>query len=135
MKKIHFLAKVYLAKSGIKNAGRGVFAEQDIKKNETIEICPVILVPKADMSNLTESILVTYFFYFGKKKERLAVALGFGSIYNHSYNPNATYKIKATEETINFVAIKNIKKNEEIMVNYNFGNPNDKSPLWFKDGA
>ena len=84
------------------------------------------------MSNLRESILVTYFFYFGKKKERLAVALGFGSIYNHSYTPNATYKIKVKKKTIDFTAIKDIKKNEEITFNYSFGNPKNKNPLWFE---
>lgn len=108
-----------------------MFAAQQIKKGEVVEVCPLIIVPRSDMSNLKESILVTYFFYFGEKKDRLAVALGFGSIYNHSYTPNATYKIKAKEKTINFTAIKDIKKNEEITVNYNFRNPRNKNPLWF----
>ena len=62
----------------------------------------------------------------------MAIALGFGSIYNHSYEPNATYKIKPKEKIIEFVAIKNIEKNNEITVNYNFGNPKDKTPLWFE---
>ena len=132
MKKLYSSNKVYVSKSNIKNAGRGVFAAQKIKKGEAIEVCPLIIVPKSDMSNLRESILVTYFFYFGKKKERLAVALGFGSIYNHSYTPNATYKIKVKKKTIDFTAIKDIKKNEEITFNYSFGNPKNKNPLWFE---
>ena len=131
MKKLYSSNKVFVSKSKIKNAGRGVFAAQKIKKGEAIEVCPLIIVPKSDMSNLRESILVTYFFYFGKKKERLAVALGFGSIYNHSYTPNATYKIKVKKKTIDFTAIKDIKKNEEITFNYSFGNPKNKNPLWF----
>ena len=132
MKKLYSSNKVFVSKSKIKNAGRGVFAAQKIKKGEAIEVCPLIIVPKSDMSNLRESILVTYFFYFGKKKERLAVALGFGSIYNHSYTPNATYKIKVKKKTIDFTAIKDIKKNEEITFNYSFGNPKNKNPLWFE---
>ena len=131
MKKLYSSNKVFVSKSKIKNAGRGVFAAQNIEKDEVIEVCPLIIAPKNDMPNLRESILVTYSFYFGKKKERLAVALGFGSIYNHSYTPNATYKIKVKEKTINFIAIKDIKKNDEITVNYNFGNPKNKNPLWF----
>ena len=131
MKKIFTSNKVYVSKSKIANAGRGVYAGCDIKKGEIIEICPVIEVPKYDMSNLTESILVTYFFYFGKKRERLVVALGFGSIYNHTYTPNATYKKKHAERTMEFVALKDIKKDDEITVNYNYGDPKDKSPLWF----
>ena len=132
MKKLVASEKIYIKQSKILDAGRGVFAKRDIKKDELIEKCPVIEVPKYDVSNVRESILVTYFFYFGKNKQRLAIALGFGSIYNHSYKPNATYKIRHKEKTIDFIALKNIKKDDEITVNYNYGNPKDKSPLWFE---
>ena len=126
--------KIYINKSGIPNADRGVFAKHDIKKGEIIERCPIIEISKNDTSNLKESILVTYFFYFGKNKERIAVALGFGSIYNHSYKPNATYKIKPREKTIDFIALDDINKNDEITFNYyNSNKSNDKkSPLWFE---
>jgi hypothetical protein len=126
--------KVYISKSEISNAGRGVYAGRDIKKGEIIEKCPIIEVPKNDTSNLKKSVLVTYFFYFGKNKERIAVALGFGSIYNHSYKPNATYKIKPREKTIDFIALDDINKNDEITFNYyNNNKPNDKkNPLWFE---
>ena len=132
MKKLLTSDRVYIRQSRILNAGRGVYARRDIKKDEIIETCPVIESPKHDMSNLRESILVTYFFYFGKNKERLVIALGFGSIYNHTYEPNATYKIKHTEKTIDFIALSDINKDDEITVNYNYGNPKDKSPLWFE---
>jgi len=132
MKKLLSSNKIYVSQSKMPKAGRGVFAQVDIEKDEIIERCPVIMVPRHDTSNLRESILVTYFFYFGKNKEQLAIALGFGSIYNHSHEPNTTYKIKHKEKMIDFVALKNIKKNEEITVNYNFGNLKDKRPLWFK---
>ena len=128
--------KIYLAPSTISEAGRGVFAIQDIKKDEVIEICPVIIVPQKDISNLRESILVNYYFYFGENDEdktRLAITLGYGSLYNHSYEPNATYKKMTADNTINFVAIMDIKKDEEITVNYNYGNPDDKKKLWIQD--
>ena len=132
MKKLVASEKIYIKQSKILDAGRGVFAKRDIKKDELIEKCPVVEVPKYDVSNVREGILVTYFFYFGKNKQRLAIALGFGSIYNHSYKPNATYKIRHKEKTIDFIALKNIKKDDEITVNYNYGNSKDKSPLWFE---
>lgn len=134
MQKLPASHKIYVSRSKIAKAGRGVFARGEIKKGEIIEKCPLIIVPRHDTSNLNESILVTYFFYFGKNKEQLAVALGFGSLYNHSYKPNATYKIKHKEKRIDFIALEDIKKDKEITVNYNFGNPNDKSPLWFETG-
>lgn len=132
MKKLLTSDKIYIRESRIANAGRGVYARRDIKKDEIIERCPVIEVPKHDTSNLRESILVTYFFYFGENKERLVIALGFGSIYNHAYEPNAMYKKKHAEEIIDFVALNDIKKDDEITVNYNYGNPKDKNPLWFE---
>ncbi|MDO8503877.1 MAG: SET domain-containing protein [bacterium] len=134
MKRLLTSSKIYISQSTIADAGRGVYAKRDIKKGEIIERCPVIEVPKHDTSNLRESILVTYFFYFGKNKERSVVALGFGSIYNHTYEPNATYKEKHAEKTMDFIALKNIKKDSEITVNYNHGNPKQKSPLWFEVG-
>ena len=134
LKKLLTSDKVYISKSGIPDAGRGVYARRDIKKGEIVERCPIIEVPKHDMSNLKESILVPYFFYFGKNKERLAIALGFGSIYNHSDKPNSTYKIKSKEKLIDFVALTDIKKDDEITFNYyNRVNLKDKKrPLWFE---
>ena len=132
MKKFTASDNIYISKSKIHNAGRGVFARRDIKKDEIIESCPIIEVPKNDRSNLSESILVTYFFYFGKNKKRVVLALGFGSIYNHSYKPNAIFRIKQKDMIIDFVALKDIKKDDEITVNYYNGNPK-KSPLWFEE--
>lgn len=132
MKKLLTSDKIYVEGSKILGAGRGVFARNDIKKGEIIERCPIIEVPKYDTANLNESILVTYFFYLGKNKEQLVVALGFGSIYNHSYKPNAKYKIKPKEEILEFTALKDIKKDEEITFNYKQGNPKNNVPLWFE---
>jgi hypothetical protein len=126
--------KVYVAKSKIPNAGRGVFTSLDIKKGDVIEKCPIIEVPEGGVSGLKESTLVTYFFYFGKRKERLAIALGFGSIYNHSYKPNAIFKIKPKERVIEFIALRDIKKDDEITFDYQGGDSQKgkKNPLWFE---
>jgi SET domain-containing protein len=131
MKKLLTSGKIYISTSKIINNERGVFADQAIKKGELIERCPVIEVSKNDTANLVESILVTYFFYFGKNKEKLLVALGFGSIYNHSYDPNAIYKINSKEKIMDISAIRSINTGEEISINYNSANPKDKTPLWF----
>lgn len=133
MKQLFTSKKVYVSRSKIPNAGRGVFANQNIKKGEIIEVCPIIEIPHQDIPILGKTILLNYYFIFGEKNEMLAIALGFGSIYNHSYEPNASYKKKPKYKVIEFIAIKNIKKDEEITVNYNYGNPKDKSTLWMKD--
>lgn len=131
MKKVLSSNKIYISQSRIPEADRGVFANIGIKLGEVIERCPIIELPEHDLASLGESILVTYFYFFGEKKERALVALGFGSIYNHTYEPNAVYKIKPKEKIIEFIAIKNIKKDEEITVNYIQGN-HKRTPLWFE---
>lgn len=125
--------KIYLSKSTIPNAGRGVFASQNIKAGEVIEICPVLEIPGSEIDFLKKTLLINYYFMWGKAEEKRAICLGFGSLYNHSYEPTATYMKYLESETIHFNAIKDIHKGEEITVNYNHGNPNDKSPLWIKD--
>lgn len=126
-------SKIYLSKSSIPNAGRGVFAGVDIKAGEVIEVCPVLDIPIHEVKLLKQTLLINYYFLWGKGMETVAICLGFGSLYNHSYEPNATYMKHLEEETIHFNAIKDIQKDEEITVNYNHGNPNDKTPLWIKD--
>ena len=118
--------------SKIPNSGRGVYAKRDIKKDEVIERCPVIEISAGDTANLGESTLVTYFFYHGKDKSKSLIALGFGSIYNHSYKPNAFYKIKFGEKLMDFVALSDIKKEEEITINYKGMGSKNKNPLWFE---
>ena len=123
MSKLYTSSKIYISESKIKNAGLGVFASKDIGKREIIETVPIIEVSDSDISYAYQ--LVDYVFRFG---EEPAVALGYGSIYNHSYEPNATYKKILKNKVITFVAIKSIKKGEEITINYN-GNPKDKTPV------
>jgi SET domain-containing protein len=127
-------AKIYSGESKIKNAGRGVFAAQEIKKDEVIESCPIILINENEVPDLRKTELHNYYFMWGEDRNnhKAAVCLGFGSLYNHSYSPNATYHKLKEEGLIKFVAIKDINKDEEISVNYNFGNPDDKTKLWIE---
>lgn len=134
MKKLLPSTKIYLAKSAIKDAGRGVFASNNIKKGEIIESCPVIETPIDDYKKIKDTMLRNYDFIWGPKgHHQIAICLGFGSLYNHSYEPNATYSKKVESKLINFQALENIKAGEEITVNYNYGNPKDKNKLWIDD--
>ncbi len=123
--------KIYISKSKIPNSGRGVFASVDIKKGELIERCPVIELSELDFESVNQTSLVNYIYYLGKNKDRLILVLGFGSLYNHSYQPNAVYKYKPKSKVIDFIALKGIKKDEEITVNYNQGTKSE-APLWFE---
>ncbi|PLT29424.1 SET domain-containing protein [Peribacillus deserti] len=111
--------------------GRGIFAVQFIKKGALIHKAPVIVSPKAEFDYLKQTILRNYLFDWGESPGDSAIALGYGSLFNHSYRPNAIYSMNIKKRTIKFYAIKDIPPGEEIVVNYN-GRPNDKSPLWFE---
>ena len=130
-KKVISSLKIEVRKSQIPKAGRGVFARELIKKNEAIEECPVLVVPRKDYPTLKKTILRNYYFMW--EKVTCGICLGFGSIYNHSYKPNTTYKKDIKNHIIRFVAIRDIKQGEEITVNYNYGDPNDKKSLWIKN--
>ena len=115
------------------NKGRGVFTREPIESGTEIEICPLIVLPKTDsVWQHNDSILDNYYYAWKVNgKDAAALALGMGSLYNHSYTPNTKYVQDYKKEEIAFVAIKDIKADQEITVNYN-GDPKDKSPVWFK---
>jgi len=110
--------------------GRGVFTSIDISEADIIEVCPVIIMPKAELPIIHKTILHDYYFLWGENMEDCAIALGFGSLYNHEIHPNANFILDLENETIDIVAIKNIMAGEEITLNYN-GEPGDETILWF----
>jgi len=118
-------SKIFFKKSEIH--GLGMFANQDIEAEEIIEIAPIIILKKEDEQLLDQTKLYDYYFdWFGKP----AIVLGYGFIYNHSYESNAYYVRDIENETIIFKARKKILASEEIRTNYN-GDPEDKTKVWF----
>lgn len=114
-------------KIGIKNTpkkGLGVFATKDIKKGEVIEICPLILISQDDFELISRTKLGLYVyddaFNFNNSTYSsggVVLALGYGSIYNHSRRPNADWRRTSTR-TAEFFSTKDIKAGQEICVDY-----------------
>ncbi|MBM3702839.1 MAG: SET domain-containing protein [Actinobacteria bacterium] len=109
---------------------RGVFANKIFQPGELIETTPVIVISMAEWRIMKKTVLNNYAFSFEEDSQEMAIALGFGSLYNHSYNPNASYFKRIKEKVIDFYAIRLIKGGEEITINYN-GDPNSTDLLWF----
>jgi len=118
--------KIEVKKSQI--SGNGVFATTQILKDELIEVSNLIILEHNEIKFIDKTKLYNY--YFSWPNNTAALALGFGSIYNHSYTPNCKYKKDLKNKTLGFYAIKKIKKGDEILVNYN-GNPNCTEKVWF----
>ncbi len=111
--------------------GRRVFAAQPFKKGDTIETCQIVILSSKDRKAIDKTLLYNYYFTWGKDKKKAALALGFCSLYNHSYTPNARYHKDIARGEIRFIAVKNIAKGEEIITNYNW-KVNDQTPVWFE---
>ncbi len=124
-------SKIYISSSSLPSAGMGVFARVDIKEGEIIEEAPILIIPDDQLSALVKTELINYFFAWGKGFKEGAIAWGYGSLFNHSYEPNANYIKDFENNMIRFVAIENISRDQEIVMNYN-GHPGDKTKLWFE---
>ncbi|MBR2563132.1 MAG: SET domain-containing protein-lysine N-methyltransferase [Paenibacillus sp.] len=109
---------------------RGVFATVDIPKGQLIHQAPVVPYPNEDHEHIEKTILEDYVFEYGAN--HTAILLGYGSLINHSYEPNATYDINFENHTFDFYAYKDIKAGDEILINYN-GEEDNMDPLWFLD--
>ena len=75
----------------IKGKGRGLFAREFIPEDTLIERVPVIVLPQADLYR-EDGTSAIWEYAFEWNTGEVAVALGFGSMYNHSYTPNAHYQ-------------------------------------------
>lgn len=112
--------------------GRGVYCTSDIQAGELIELCPVIILSSDDREQIHKTHLHDYYFIWDYKNKTAAIALGYGSLYNHSDTANAEFLNDYDVEMIKIQAIKDIKAHEEICIQYI---PFDESQyqLWFKD--
>jgi len=109
--------KIYTDKSPVH--GWGVFAKEDIMEGEIFEECPVLTLPLS--YGETSSLLLDYRFNWPSgvmEWQEQVVALGFGSLYNHSENANAHWYSDNENRTFKFVSNKLIKQGEEIFVWY-----------------
>lgn len=109
-------SSIYVAISSIH--GRGVFAQCKIKIGSIIEECPIIKMKLQEMTVRKHMLLNYYAFMIDEQNEYTGIALGYGSLYNHSDNCNAIYYFNKEKELMIFETIQPIKKDEEITINY-----------------
>lgn len=110
--------------------GRCVHTAEEINKNDLIEVCPVISFSKNDLKKIHKTALHDYYFLWGKNLKKGAIALGYGSIYNHSSKPNAAFEIDIHNGEVRFYALKKIKSGDEICISYTDKSKKDVK-LWF----
>ena len=116
----------------VERHGRGMFATRHISKGELIECAPVVVINDKQWPAAQRTILSDYAFDWGVNDEHAAIALGYISIYNHSYMPNAELEQELDELMMKITAGRDIQPGEEITINYN-GDPKSQDPLWFTE--
>lgn len=121
--KIYPSQKIYVAKSPIH--GLGVFANEDIPKDTLIETTPLLFtdIKVLKISKFRETelmVLLDYLFSYFKNGvvTNQVIALGNGSIYNHSNTPNANWRLNEDLNMFEFYSIADIKKDDEICTYY-----------------
>jgi SET domain-containing protein len=120
----------YLRVAVSESRGRGVFTDKNIPEGTTIEISPVIVLTPKDRKILEQTKLYYYVFEWGVSKRKAAMALGYVSMYNHSYNANCEYEMDYEAENIAIKTVRKIMKGEELFINYN-AVYNNETPVWF----
>ena len=110
--------------------GRGVFTSDDIEAEILIESAPVIVMSNEERKLLDQTLLHDYIFEWGEEKKQCCMALGYVSIYNHSYQSNCEYEMDFEQELITIKTIRPVKAGEELFINYN-GDWNNGKLVWF----
>ncbi len=107
-------------------SGRGVFAERFFASGELLERCEVLRIPASQLKTVQETVLAQYLFSCDDGSGDVAIALGHGSVYNHSDDANAEYVKDAGNNLIVFTARRDIAAGEEVTVTY--------QRAWLMDG-
>ena len=112
--------------------GKGIFAKEEIKKGAMLIVMGGYILTIEDDNNLKgivadKPIEISDYFFFGPRKASDLDLMPQHYI-NHSCDPNVGFKGQ-----VFMVAIKNIKKNDEIFYDYAMVmNPDERSNSYFK---
>ena len=127
---MHIHSALYI--SDVPGKGRGVFTNSSLQKNEEIETSPVVVMSEDEYQLLDKTQLHNYIFQWNPEKaNECCLALGYVSVYNHSYKSNCEYFMDYENNTITISAVRNIEAGEELTINYN-GDWNDDKEIWFE---
>ncbi len=114
----------------VDSKGRGVFTSEAIASNTIVEIAPVIVMSNEERKLLDKTLLHDYIFEWGGEQKQCCLALGYISVYNHSYTSNCEYEMDYANQLMQIRTVSAIQAGEELCINYN-GSWNNSKKLWF----
>ncbi len=116
---------VLFAGAEIRDAGAmgyGVFARRPFAAGETVEVCPILLIemPYAALpQETTDRVFNWGYLTAGDNSQTVhALAEGCGGIYNDNNPANLRFEAVPNNLLLRFVAARNIKKDEQLCINY-----------------
>ncbi|KAG0268442.1 hypothetical protein BGZ95_002461 [Linnemannia exigua] len=104
--------------------GRGVVTTVAIPARTIIDISPILLFPSEEYSTHGRYTQLDHYTY--RWKGGMALALGLGSMFNHSNSPNVGFQRDIDSGLIKYSTLREIHAGEELCISYG---PN----LWFPD--
>lgn len=101
--------------------GKGVYAAKDYKIGDIIETAPVIvlLAPYATLPPRLKTRVFNWGDLTQSETPSSALALGFGSLYNHANPASLSFKADVENQAMIYTAAQNIYKDQELTINYN----------------
>lgn len=120
--------------------GLGVFAAVAIGAGTVVHVAPVMLVTDEDVEVLESTPLRGLVYGWDEEVGTSALALGYGSLFNHDPDPNCVYhRIDADDvdaetghvlgyDALQYSTIRDVAAGAELTIDYSGGDP---SILWF----
>ena len=120
---------LYIAPSA--GRGRGVFTATDIAAGSLIELCPVIVIPPDQRSQVDQTVFYDYYFNWPEPTGAACLPLGYGGLYNHHPDPNAEIVLDLDAPGIQIHARRDIIAGSELFLDYSGGEGAERAGLWF----
>ncbi|KAF9585766.1 hypothetical protein BGW38_000851 [Lunasporangiospora selenospora] len=104
--------------------GRGVVTKSFIPSRTLVDISPILLFPTEEYNTHGQFTQLDHYTY--RWQGGMALALGLGSMFNHSKYPNVGFQRDFENKMIRYTTLRDIQSGEELCISYG---PN----LWFPD--
>ncbi|KAG0230169.1 hypothetical protein BGW41_002591 [Actinomortierella wolfii] len=105
--------------------GKGVFASAPIPARTVIDVSPILFFPADEYNAHGQYTQLDHYTY--RWQGGMALALGLGSMFNHSNKPNVGYQRLFDQRCIRYSTLRDIQPGEELFISY--GN------VWFPEVA